>query len=62
MNKTRKYTSTLNGAKILFASKTGEEYNPAKKHSSGIRIFKLEITKTKTRKYFVGTYTEWLNL
>ena len=29
---------------------------------SGDKIFKLKLMKTKTHRYFVGSYMEWLNL
>lgn len=62
MKKSRKYTKTLSEAKKLFKLKTGTEYGKGIDHYSGIRIHKLQIMKTKTRKYFVGTHLEWLNL
>ena len=62
MNKNRKFTQTFKEAKELFFLKTGKKWNIDDKPPSGITIFKLKIMKTKTRRFFVGTYLEWLNL
>ena len=44
-------------AKKLIKEKTGRRYTTI----NGLRIFKLK-TPTLTRKYFVGSHMEWLNL
>lgn len=63
MNRNRKYAETLSDAKRLFKIKTGTEYNNQNHtKTSGCLIFKLKTMKTNKRKYFVGTYMEWLNL
>lgn len=62
MNKNRKYTQTMTMAKKLYKLKTGLEYKISQINTSGISIHKLKIMKTKTRRFFVGTYMEWLNL
>jgi len=62
MNKNRKYTTTLAEAKKLYKLKTGCDYVKPYHHHSGVLIYALKIMQTKTRRYFVGTYIEWLNL
>ena len=62
MNKSRKYTETLPDAKKLYKLKTGYEYDNKSIDRYAVAIFKLKAAKTKTRKYFVGSYIEWLNL
>lgn len=62
MSVRRKYTTTFGDAKKLYKLKTGVEW--ANKHETlnPITIFKLKIMRTATRRYFVGSYIEWLNL
>ena len=61
MNKNRKYTENLRDAKKLYKLKTGRDWEDVHSYG-GTTIFKLKIMRTKTRRYFVGTYMEWLNL
>lgn len=53
----KNYTQTLLQAKKLIKERTGKRYTKI----NGLRIFKLK-TQTPTRKYFVGSEFEWLNL
>ena len=61
MNKNRKFTTTLRDAKKLYKLKTGVEFGEGNEDLY-TRIFRLKIMRTKTRRYFVGSYMEWLNL
>jgi hypothetical protein len=55
----KKYAKNLIEAKKIFKEKTGSTYTIGSK-IKGIEIYKLK-NPTNTRKYFVGTYMEWLN-
>lgn len=62
MKTSKKFTETLLEAKKLFKLKTGYDYDTEKHSASTINIYKLKTMKTKTRKYFIGSHIEWLNL
>lgn len=57
----KKFARTLPEAKEQFLKKTGVNFNPNVTHHSGIKIWKLKSKKTNTRRYFVGSFIEWLN-
>ena len=60
MGKKRMFTATKSDALKLFKIKTGKPYIVP--NYSEIRIFHYKLSKqTKTRKYMVGTYLEYLN-
>lgn len=57
MKSNRKYTETLPLAKKLFKLKTELDYDKVNHtDEAAIKIFKLK------KKFFEGTYFEWLNL
>ena len=58
MTKNRKFTKSLPEAKKLLALKTNTDCVS----NTGTSIFHLRSKKTPTRRFFVGTYQEWLNL
>lgn len=55
----KNYAKNLVEAKKIFKEKTGSSYTIGSK-VKGIEIYKLK-KPTATRKYFVGTYMDWLN-
>ena len=58
----KKYCRTLTEAKRQYKEKTGVDYENSHLALSPIQIFKLKIMRTQTKRYFVGTYFEWINL
>ena len=58
----KKYCKTLAEAKKQYKEKTGKGWDMNQFTLCPIKIWKLKIKRTKTRKYFVGTYMEWINL
>lgn len=56
----RKFANNLREAKRVFLARTGYPYGRHRK-LTGIDIWKLK-NPTKTRRYFIGTELEFLNL
>ncbi len=62
--KNRYYAKTLSEARDIFKAKTGVDYAERdKRYSGGISIYALKTKKgkTATRKYYVGSYMEYIN-
>lgn len=58
----KKYAKTLGEAKAVFKKQTGVDYDRLNPHYSQIRIFTLKKPfKTATRKYYIGTYIDYIN-
>ena len=50
----------LRQAKKEFKNRTGENYDRRNTHKIGLRIFTRP--KKLNKRYFLGTYSDWLNL
>lgn len=60
--KSRMYAKTLVEAKKIYKAKTGVDYDINNKGYSGVRIYTLKKSnQTPTRKFFIGTYMEYIN-
>lgn len=60
--KDRVYAKTLEEARQIFKAKVGVSYSMLFPHPSGVRIYTLKKPyKTKTRKYYIGTYMDYIN-
>ena len=62
MGTVKKYAKTLKEARELYKAKTGREYNVITQ-STSVSIFTLKkgMGKTINRRYYVGSYIEFIN-
>jgi hypothetical protein len=63
MAATKLYAKTLKEARELYKAKTGHEYSQRHTQMTTENIFKLKkgMGKTVTRKYYVGSYIQFIN-
>jgi hypothetical protein len=63
MAATKLYAKTISEARCLYKSKTGHEYTDRHNQITNVSIFKLKkgYGKTENRKYYVGSWIEYIN-